>query len=65
MAQQSASTTSSANTVLMLLLPSETDGPTTLDDEHIPMMRSDDTENAMSLSTGCAAYMPMSLGSFE
>ena len=49
----------------MLLFPRDTDGPTTLDDEHIPMMRSDVTENAMSLSTGCAAYMPMSLGSLE
>ena len=55
MAQQSARTTSSENTVLMLLAPRDTEGPTVRDDEQIPVMVSDETENARSLNTGWSA----------
>ena len=49
----------------MLLDPSETEGPTVLDDEHIPTILSEDTENARSLNTGWSANIPTSLGSGE
>lgn len=64
-AQQSASTTSSEMTVLMLLEPKDTDGPTVREEEHIPMMRSDDTENARFLKTGWSANIPTRRGSRE
>lgn len=64
-AQQSARTTSSDRTVLMLLEPRDTDGPTVREDEHIPTMRSEDMENARSLNTGWSANIPTSLGSGE
>lgn len=65
MAQQSARMTSSENTVLMLLVPKDTEGPTVRDEEHIPTMRSEETENARSLKTGWSAKIPTSLGSGE
>ena len=51
-AQQSARMTSSENTVLMLLFPRETEGPTVLDEEQIPVMWSDYMRNAISVRTG-------------
>ena len=41
-----------AVTVLMLLEPRDTDGPTVREDEHIPTMRSEDMVNARSLKNG-------------
>jgi hypothetical protein len=64
-AQQSASITSSENTVQTSEPPSDTEGPILAEEEHIPVTLSDRILNAMPFRTGWSANSPTVLGSGE
>jgi hypothetical protein len=64
-AQQSARTTLSENTVQRSLDPKDTDGPILAEDEHMPVTTSDVIMNATSLNTLSSAYIPTGTGRLE